>query len=79
VGCRVVTNVGNNGTFYYPKLDLLATVVLLEDCINLPYANPEAKEKIITFREKPVGVIKDKAPVRRIEIEIHYDLVIANK
>jgi len=79
VGCRVVTGVGNNGTFYYPKLDLLATVVLLEDSITLPYADPQAREKIMALRANPVGVIKDKAPLRRIEIEIHHDLIIASK
>ena len=27
IGGQILTDVGNNGTFYYPKIDLLATAV----------------------------------------------------
>ncbi|HEY1008420.1 MAG TPA: hypothetical protein VGD92_14600, partial [Sphingobacteriaceae bacterium] len=31
VGYEIETSIGNEGTFYYPKLDLLATTMLLKD------------------------------------------------
>jgi hypothetical protein len=76
IGCRIVTSLGNKGTFYYPKIDLLATVVLLEDAVNLPLTNEAVKERIMNLRKHPVNIVLDKAPPRNIEIEIHYNLVI---
>ncbi len=76
VGCRIVNEIGNEGTFYYPKIDLLATVVLLEDSPNLPYANDEAKTKINSLRNNPFNTVRDRAPLRKIEIEIKYELMI---
>ncbi len=72
VGYRQETGVGNNGTFYYPKLDLLATTMILDDVALLPTASAEDREAILALRELPVGprieVLRSK------EIEIHYDL-----
>lgn len=76
VGYRQETGVGNNGTFYYPKLDLLATTMILDDVINLPTASEEDKEAILSLRKLAVGprieVLRSK------EIEIHYDLSLNN-
>lgn len=77
VGCRIITSLGNNGTFYYPKLDLLATAVLLEDSINLPHANADARNKMLQLRSNLVQTVKDMAPIKRIEIEIQYHLSVA--
>lgn len=35
-GFQVVTSLGNNGKFYYPKDDMTATVMFNHDIINLP-------------------------------------------
>ncbi len=35
LGSKVLTRVGNNGTFYYPKLDLIATASIHEDLAEL--------------------------------------------
>lgn len=78
VGCRVMAGVGNNGTFYYPKLDLVATAVLLEDCNTLDQADPFEKDRILELREKPNQIVVEKAPIRNIEFTIHYDLEIKN-
>lgn len=78
VGCRVITSIGNNGTFYYPKIDLLATAVLLDDSINLPHADAAAREKMWALRSQLTQIVKDKAPIKRIEIEIHYHLTVAS-
>lgn len=76
VGCRILTTVGNNGTFYYPKLDLLATVLVDDDVTNLPLADPIAREKIFSLRNYPFQTIRDSAPIRKIEFEINYNLII---
>lgn len=38
IGCRVLEKVGNKGTFYYPKIDLLARATFLKDTNNLEHA-----------------------------------------
>lgn len=76
VGCRVLTDVGNNGTFYYPKIDLLATVVLLADSPELQFAKPEVADRIRSLRENPVQVVTERPPGKKGTLEIHYDLAI---
>lgn len=76
VGCQVLTEVGNNGTFYYPKIDLLATVVLLGDSPVLKFADKGVAEKIRSLRKEPVQVITERPPGKKNTLEIHYDLAI---
>lgn len=76
VGCRVLTEVGNNGTFYYPKLDLLATAVLMRDAISAEAAKPIEREKIMLLRDNPQQVLIENPPGKRIEVTIDYDLLI---
>lgn len=76
VGYRLETSIGNNGTFYYPKLDLVATTMILKDLKTLKDTSEENKKAIIELRENlncvRVEVLRNK------EIEIHYDLSIPN-
>ncbi|TAH27561.1 MAG: hypothetical protein EAZ07_01410 [Cytophagales bacterium] len=76
VGCNIVTELGNNGTYYYPKEDLLATAVLLRDTIPLSLAVPEEREIMFDLRKKPVQTRFEINPLRKNELEIHYDLQI---
>lgn len=78
VGCRVLKAIGNNGTFYYPKLDLLATVVLLEDAVTLDTADDVERERILSLRNKLNQVHIETSPIRQMQVEIHYDLTIKN-
>lgn len=78
VGCRVITEVGNNGTFYYPKLDLIATAVLLEDAIGLSKAHPREKEKLLHRRQHLSEVSIEKSPFKNVKLNVHYDLELAN-
>jgi hypothetical protein len=78
VGCNIVTELGNNGTFYYPKQDLLATTVLLADTETLSLAVPEEREIMFDLRQKPQQVKNEINPLRKNELEIHYDLKIDN-
>ena len=81
LGGRVLTSVGNEGTFYYPKLDLLATACFLEDVEELKTAAAREREKMFYLRQNPQCVIKEKSPFRNLYINVHYDLIIvsANK
>lgn len=76
IGSRVLTSVGTNGTFYYPKMDLLATACFLDDVKELKSANAKEREKMLYLRQNPVTTIKDKSPFRNIMVDVHYDLVI---
>lgn len=78
VGCRVLKSIGNNGTFYYPKLDLLATVVLLEDAETLLTADEIERERIFSLRKELNQVHIETSPIRQMQVEIHYDLEIKN-
>lgn len=73
-GFNKETSVGNMGTFYYPKLDLLATLVLLNDSATLGSARPDEKQKIFELRENPS--VKLHEVNRGREIDITYDLNI---
>ena len=76
VGYRQETGVRNNGTFYYPKLDLLATTMILDDVENLPLASEEDKNAILALRAQ--GEVVRIEELRRKEIEIHYSLQLDN-
>lgn len=78
VGSRIITEVGNAGTFYYPKLDLLATAAVLEKAIELPDAQPRERARIHMMRQNLVMVNHEKSPFKNIDINVHYDLRIAS-
>lgn len=81
LGSELLTEVGNQGTFYYPKLDLLASACILKDTVNLPLAHPREREKIFFLRKNLNYVGREKSPFKNIYINVHYDLMIksANK
>ena len=74
IGSRVISEIGNNGSFYYPKLDLIATAVILEDSINLPAAQPREKNKIKFLRDNLISVGQEKSPFKNILLDVHYNL-----
>lgn len=76
IGSRVLTSVGNNGTFYYPKIDLIATACILEDVAKLSNAHPREREKMLDLRKKPNSISMEKSPFKNFHVCIHYDLVI---
>ncbi|MFD1629543.1 hypothetical protein [Pseudopedobacter beijingensis] len=73
-GYEVETTVGNNGTFYYPKLDLIATTMILKDPETLIKAIDEERNAIFRLREH-LNIIRLEE-LRRKEIEIHYEIQI---
>lgn len=74
VGYRIERSVGNDGTFYYPKLDLLATTMLLADVHLLTYAEEGDRSAILKIRNQANLVRLEQ--LRRKEIEIHYETQI---
>ncbi len=76
VGYEIEEGIGNNGTFYYPKLDLVATVLILRDLKDLSAADDENRKAIIALRENLQGVRIEE--LRKKKIEIHYDIEIPN-
>lgn len=76
VGSRILTELGNNGTFYYPKLDLLATAAVLENAIDLPLAHPREEARIKMMRKNLHLVNDEKSPFKNVHVNVHYDLEI---
>jgi hypothetical protein len=74
VGCRIVTEVGNEGTFYYPKMDLLATAVLLPDINTLEMARPIEQRRMFNLRQNMVQEAMEVPPGKRFEVKIAYDI-----
>lgn len=73
-GYKKIDSLGNNGTFYYPKLDLVATAMLLPDTKSLECAELNEKERIFSLRNNPIQtVVEDN---RKRQVEIGYDLEI---
>jgi hypothetical protein len=70
--------VGNNGTFYYPKLDLLATAVLLEDAITLSNGHPREKERMLFMRNHLTMTTVEKSPFKNYYVKVHYALKLAD-
>ena len=74
VGMELEPTVGNDGTFYYPKLDLLATTMVLKDVPTLSKAHEEDKAAILKIREN-LKIIRNEV-LRKKEVEIHYEIEI---
>jgi hypothetical protein len=77
IGSDVLKTVGNDGTFYYPKLDLLATAVFLSDAVTLTHAHPREREKMLQLRKQLHSVSMERSPFKNISVKVHYELEIA--
>ena len=76
IGSTILKKVGNDGTFYYPKLDLLATAVFLSDADTLLHAHPREREKMLLLRKNLRTTSMEKSPFKDISVMVHYDLEI---
>ncbi len=74
VGSRVISEIGNEGTFYYPKIDLIATAVVLEDAITVDNAHPREQEKIRFMRQNLNCRTEEKSPFKNVDIMVNYQL-----
>ena len=76
VGMQLEPSIGHDGTFYYPKLDLIATTMLLKDVGVLSTADPDERNAIIKIRENLNTVRVEE--LRGKKITIHYETQIPN-
>ena len=67
-GFEKETSIGNEGTFIYPKLDLVATSIIIKDTQHLPIALPKEKELIFELRDHPIISRGEHGPKGNIEI-----------
>jgi len=73
VGFNVLKDLGNNGTFYYPKLDLVATA-LIKKYNDFSTADIREKSLIQSLRLKP-NQTKELTPFKKDEcLSIKFDL-----
>ncbi|MEJ7736487.1 MAG: hypothetical protein WKF97_03585 [Chitinophagaceae bacterium] len=75
-GFQIEKSIGNQGTFIYPKLDLLATSILIKDLANLPIATPPERKLIMELRNNPTCSRLEKGP--KGDMEIAYNLLNFN-
>ncbi len=78
LGSRIKYDIGNKGTFYYPKLDLVATVVLLEDSYSLETVRQYEREQMFDLRENPIKIKQEAPPGKKNLVDIKYELQIAS-
>ena len=78
MGTRILTEVGNEGTFYYPKIDLLATACLQEDLVEFKNAHPREREKLLYLRNNPECILYEKSPFKNMYVNVHYDLTVVS-
>lgn len=76
IGSNVLKSVGKDGTFYYPKLDLIATAVFLEDAVTLKDAHPREREKMLFLRDNLIYLAEERSPFKNVQVNVHYNLVV---
>lgn len=74
VGCVMVKEIGNNGLFYYPKDDLIATAMVIPDPKTIINAEELERNWIFNLRSNPVVTIQETTA--RGPLEIAFDLEI---
>jgi hypothetical protein len=77
VGFRIIRSLGINGIFYYPKEDLIATALIIEDPVEILGAREADREKIMALRKNLVQQAVERGP--RGEIRVDYDLCINSR
>ncbi len=78
LGLRTLVEVGNKGTFYYPKIDLIATACIMEDTATLQLAQVREREKLLYLRSNLQCEIMEKSPFKNLYVKVNYDLVISS-
>jgi len=73
-GFLINKSLGDNGTFYYPKIDLLATIVFVDDSFKLINAESSEREIIQTLRKEPSQERNESGP--KGEVQVIYDLTV---
>jgi hypothetical protein len=72
-GFEVEKSIGNEGTFIYPKLDLIATTIIIRDTNQLPNALNEERRLILELRNNKELTRIEQTP-KGEEVQIQYSL-----
>lgn len=78
MGGRILTEIGKEGTFYYPKIDLIATALFSDDMFSLSATHPREREKIMFLRNNLEHIALEKSPFKDYHTKIHYALRLNN-
>lgn len=62
VGMEVIESLGDNGTFFYPKEGLIATLLQINDLKNIPTALESERDFIFNLRSNKVQKTLEKGP-----------------
>lgn len=76
-GFVIETSLGKDGFFNYPKLDLVATAMLIKDVDNIPTATEENQKFIEDFELNPIQNRIEKGP--KGEVFVEYNLAVEKK
>jgi hypothetical protein len=68
VGYQVIEELGDKGSFYYPKEGLIATALEIKDPINLPRASPEERTSIFNLRNHKSLLTIEHGPKGEMEV-----------
>lgn len=72
IGFKVDLRLGNQGEFNYPRENLVATALVIDDLENIPDAEEDDRNRILELRENPNKVSIEDTP--RGGLIIHYFL-----
>ncbi|MBC7391384.1 MAG: hypothetical protein H7329_19445 [Opitutaceae bacterium] len=73
VGFQIETSIGKNGTFYYPKQDLIATAMVIKDLKVLATATKDSNHEIFNLVLNPFQNLIEQGPSRKIEVAYNLD------
>jgi hypothetical protein len=79
VGYEVITCLGDNGSFYYPKEGLIATALEIVDIENLPLANEVEREYIVDLRQKMSFNTVESGPRGKMELQFELQIPKPNQ
>ncbi len=74
VGCVVETSLGNNGLFYYPKDDLVATAMRLRNPEDLSNADENERIKVLSLRENLHQSLEERGPKGTYNLEYNLNI-----
>lgn len=77
VGMEIIESLGDKGTFFYPKEGLIATLLQINDLINIPTALESERDFIFNLRNNKVVKTLEKGPKGEmmINFEVNVKLV----
>lgn len=76
MGSEIIMGLGDEGKFYYPKLDLVATTMVMPDIYDLSKLSEFERDNVMEFRNNRIQTT-EYVGKRGVAIEVDYNLEIA--